>query len=280
MERQHALILFLALSLLVTLRGLVFAELSTLMRAKTPKHNEFSKQTRESNTEVVTSSVPTLRQGETLDGIARVRGSTVRVAQISGTGRKKKFRSTSEVSEPTGGRLLSAPEDNKLADRFLSEAITGQTRDTSGSKPGTLRARLVNAASEFLGAPYRWSGMSKQGGVDCSGLVKMVFAKLHIELPRTSREQIQSGEEVTMDKLKIGDLVFFSSNGATPNHVGLYIGDSQFVHAEKKAGQVIITDLTQRWYAERFLGARRVIDLGKGEKKPKEALEELGVTAN
>jgi cell wall-associated NlpC family hydrolase len=91
----------------------------------------------------------------------------------------------------------------------------------------------------------------------------MIFAKLHIELPRTSREQVQTGEDVPMDRLETGDLVFFSSDGQTPSHVGVYMGNHQFLHAEKKAGRVIITDLNRPWYAKRFLGARRVVDVAK-----------------
>jgi cell wall-associated NlpC family hydrolase len=91
----------------------------------------------------------------------------------------------------------------------------------------------------------------------------MIFAKLHIELPRTSRDQIQSGEEVPIDKLEAGDLVFFSSDGATPTHVGVYMGNHQFLHAEKKAGRVVMTDLNQPWYAKSFLGARRVVGIAK-----------------
>ena len=101
--------------------------------------------------------------------------------------------------------------------------------------------------------------------MDCSGLVKMLFAKLHVALPRSSREQIQSGKEVAMDQLELGDLVFFSSRGQTPTHVGVYVGDHQFLHAARKARQVVISDLNQPWYHKRFLGARRVIDLSKDD---------------
>jgi cell wall-associated NlpC family hydrolase len=66
-----------------------------------------------------------------------------------------------------------------------------------------------------------------------------------------------------MERLETGDLVFFSSDGNTPIHVGVYIGNHQFLHAEKKAGRVIITDLSQPWYAKRFLSARRVVNLSK-----------------
>ena len=100
--------------------------------------------------------------------------------------------------------------------------------------------------------------------MDCSGLVKALFAKLNIELPRTSREQFHSGQNIAVENLRTGDLLFFSSNGVTPDHVGLYIGNNRFVHAEKKAGYVIITDLNQPWYVKHFLGARRIVESEEG----------------
>ena len=144
---------------------------------------------------------------------------------------------------------------------LLSKAVCFP--EESAPVSAAVRYKLAKAARTFLGLPYRWGGMSERRGADCSGLVKMIFAKLHIELPRTSRDQIEAGEEVPMDRLETGDLVFFSSGGETPTHVGFYIGNHQFLHAEKKAGRVIITDLSQPWYAKRFLGARRVVDVAK-----------------
>ena len=123
-----------------------------------------------------------------------------------------------------------------------------------------IRDKLASAARHFLGLPYRWGGMSERHGMDCSGFVKALFATLHVDLPRTSREQFHAGENVAVENLQAGDLIFFSSDGMTPNHVGLYIGGSRFVHAERKAGRVIITDLNQPWYVKHFLGARRVVD--------------------
>jgi cell wall-associated NlpC family hydrolase len=88
---------------------------------------------------------------------------------------------------------------------------------------------------------------------------------VHINLPRTSREQIQSGKEIPVDQLEMGDLVFFSNGGEIPDHVGIYVGDHRFLHAEKRAGRVIVTDLNQPWYATRFLSARRVLDLERND---------------
>jgi cell wall-associated NlpC family hydrolase len=131
--------------------------------------------------------------------------------------------------------------------------------EESTADPQAVRTKLVKMARGFLGLPYRWGGMSGRRGVDCSGLVKIIFAKLHIELPRTSLEQGRSGKNVPLQNLQNGDLVFFSSDGATPNHVGLYVGENQFIHAEQKAGHVIVTDLNQPWYVKHFFGARRIL---------------------
>jgi len=134
--------------------------------------------------------------------------------------------------------------------------------ESSGAKE-SVRTKLVSMARSFLGLPYRWSGMAERRGVDCSGLVKILFAKLHINLPRTSREQMHAGEQIDLEDLEKGDLLFFSDDGATPNHVGLYIGDRRFVHAAKNPGKVIISELDHPWYTTHFLTARRILDAGK-----------------
>jgi LysM repeat protein len=123
------------------------------------------------------------------------------------------------------------------------------------------RIRLIKAGFEMLGVRYRFSGRSKKYGFDCSGLVTNLYSKFDIELPHSSREQFRYGEKVTRDRLEEGDLVFFSSQGRHPDHVGIYIGNDQFLHAARKAKKVIVSDLNQLWYAVRFLGARRIADL-------------------
>lgn len=80
----------------------------------------------------------------------------------------------------------------------------------------TVRYKLANMARSFLGLPYRWGGLSERRGVDCSGLVQILFAKLHIQLPRTSSDQVRSGENIAMQDLQTGDLVFFLPTGRLP----------------------------------------------------------------
>lgn len=138
------------------------------------------------------------------------------------------------------------------------------------SKEEPLRMRLASAGIEFLGVRYRWTGISELTGFDCSGLVKCLFDKFNISLPRSSREQFKVGEKVDKNRLEVGDLVFFSSRGKTPTHVGVYLGDNKFLHAARRAREVIISNLTAAWYSKRFLGARRLLDLWEPESKPAE----------
>jgi cell wall-associated NlpC family hydrolase len=158
------------------------------------------------------------------------------------------------AKEPTAAREQSARRGSSGGISASAKALISSLN----APTQTLRTQLAEIARRFLGLPYLWGGMSELRGVDCSGLVKMIFAALHIELPRTSREQSQLGAEVPIDELAMGDLLFFSSDGEMPSHVGVYIGDHRFIHAAKSAGRVIVSDLSEAWYSKRFLGARRI----------------------
>jgi hypothetical protein len=163
---------------------------------------------------------------------------------------------------------ISSPLEEGEASKFAS--IIGPQGMNGVAEEQPLRIRLASAGLEFLGAPYRWTGVSERSGFDCSGLVKYLFEKFNIRLPRSSREQFKVGAKVDHNKLEVGDLVFFSSRGKTPTHVGIYLGDDKFLHAARKAREVIISNLTAAWYSKRFLGARRLSDLWEPEPAPAE----------
>jgi cell wall-associated NlpC family hydrolase len=162
--------------------------------------------------------------------------------------------------EPAADVAPNVPVASDTVDQPASS--TGEVPESQAGLDGQpLRMQLASTGIGMLGVRYRWNGNSEQRGFDCSGLVKSLFEKFNISLPRSSREQFKTGEKVERDKLEIGDLVFFSSRGRTPSHVGIYIGDNQFLHAARKARRVVISNLTDRWYTKRFLGARRLLDL-------------------
>lgn len=110
-------------------------------------------------------------------------------------------------------------------------------------------------AKQFLGVPYVWGGTSPSG-FDCSGFVQYVFAHFGIALPRTSYDQFNVGTEVSQANLQPGDIVFFDSYGSGASHDGVYIGDGEFINAA--SSDVEIDNLTSGYWAEHYIGARRV----------------------
>ncbi|NLI14173.1 peptidoglycan-binding protein [Pelotomaculum propionicicum] len=115
---------------------------------------------------------------------------------------------------------------------------------------------LVAFAKQFLGTPYVWAGKSPSG-FDCSGFTYYVFNHFGISIPRAADEQYFSGAKVSQPQL--GDLVFFSTYEAGPSHVGIYIGDNQFIHSSSGTGDVTITSLSASYYSARYLGACRYL---------------------
>jgi cell wall-associated NlpC family hydrolase len=121
--------------------------------------------------------------------------------------------------------------------------------------------RLVETAKELEGIPYRYGGSSQDTGLDCSGLLGLTFAKaLGIKLPRRAIDMSKLGMPAPEDKLQGGDLVFFNTLGRNFSHVGLYLGDGKFIHAASRGAQrkVRINNLSDRYYRQRFNGARRI----------------------
>jgi cell wall-associated NlpC family hydrolase len=117
----------------------------------------------------------------------------------------------------------------------------------------------IDQAMDLLGIRYRRGGTSPEAGFDCSGFVTHVFREgLGLMLPRSSREMSKSGEVISRDELRPGDLVFFNTMRKTFSHVGIYLGDNQFVHAPRTGGRVRIEDLRESYWMKRFNGARRV----------------------
>ncbi len=117
----------------------------------------------------------------------------------------------------------------------------------------------IDSALDLLGIRYRRGGSSPEAGFDCSGLVSHVFReRLGLMLPRSSREMSKSGEAVSRDELQPGDLVFFNTMRNAFSHVGIYLGDNQFVHAPRSGGHVRVEDLRGSYWQKRFNGARRI----------------------
>ena len=103
--------------------------------------------------------------------------------------------------------------------------------------PTTLRTNIKNTALKYIGGAYVWGGNTLGAGVDCSGFVQQIFKQYGVTLPRVSKEQAKSGVAVSSGNKKVGDLVFYANSNGVVDHVAIYIGNNQVVHAAStKAG--------------------------------------------
>jgi cell wall-associated NlpC family hydrolase len=120
---------------------------------------------------------------------------------------------------------------------------------------------LVKVATGFLGAPYKLGGATVQG-IDCSAYVRKMYQFFDITLPRTAREQSRVGMAVGKDELEEGDLVFFRTRRPV-GHVGIYVGNNEFVHASSGERFVRIDSLDKPYFQKRFVRAVRIKGLEK-----------------
>jgi peptidoglycan endopeptidase LytE len=122
---------------------------------------------------------------------------------------------------------------------------------------------LVKVALCFLGAPYRLGGSSVRG-LDCSGLVRKIYQVFNIDLPRTAYAQSMLGLSVKRSELVAGDLIFFNTSRRL-GHVGIYIGNNEFVHASSYKRMVSVDKLSMPYFAKRFVRAVRLKGNYEGE---------------
>ena len=134
---------------------------------------------------------------------------------------------------------------------------------TPGSSGGAGRPEVVEIGLRYLGVPYAWGGTSPETGFDCSGLTQYAYREIGIDIPRTSRSQFRAGTRIVeerLDLLELGDLVFFGYEGdpGRVHHVGIYVGDENFLHAPQTGDVVRVSSLLER-IAEKddYVGASR-----------------------
>jgi len=141
-----------------------------------------------------------------------------------------------------------------------SESSGNGTTSTSSAPPANLSLgqKIAELGKSFVGHRYVWGGTSPSG-FDCSGLVTYVMRQNSISVTRTASGQFRdNGVKVNKSDLSPGDMVFFSNNGRSVTHVGIYIGNNQFVHASNSRKGVIISDLGTAYYTRVWWGAKRV----------------------
>ena len=167
---------------------------------------------------------------------------------------------------PTGPAGVAAPAPSLPGpDPSASHAPAGVLPDPSGpagvSSPGVphdraaMSAAVLSTAMGLTGVPYQLGGASPSG-FDCSGFVQYVLGRHGIVMPRTVIEQYDVGD--VTPAIEPGDLVFFETVGSNASHVGIAVDASSFVHAPNSRGVVRVDRLDAPYWADRFLGARRI----------------------
>ena len=173
---------------------------------------------------------------------------------------------TDEVDESAEDDDFLGDDDDLVMNNDLAEM--DKDADASSELLGNWdspneRSLFVRVAKGFLGAPYRWGGSTVRG-LDCSSFVKKLYEFFDVSLPRTAKEQAHVGQRVSRDELKEGDLVFFNTRRAY-GHVGIYIGNNEFVHASAgRERRVRIDTLDKPYYDKRFVKAVRIKGLDSG----------------
>lgn len=158
-------------------------------------------------------------------------------------------------------------QEKEAAGKELKASDTGQYKDERAKK-------IVSLGLDLFGHPYKYGGENLTNGIDCSFFVQTIFKELGIKLPRTAREQFRQGIKLKKkDPLKVGELVFFKktyyskkknkkgkrTSWTKINHVGIYIGNGEFIHATINVKRVTISRLDEPYFQKRYAGARRFL---------------------
>lgn len=188
-------------------------------------------------------------------------------------------------SKPAPGSTSKASQKPSNTDSTAARRLTAIDRASHGREmPGTdwstsSAARgenIARTALAYRGVPYRFGGRSAKSGFDCSGLVQAVCAKWGLYLPRVAGAQFGHGTPVKPDALRPGDLVFFQGTYKRGlSHVGIFIGEGQFVHAAGAGKGVMISSLSDPYHLKHWAGARR-FDL----KQLPKTIDELPILAS
>lgn len=152
----------------------------------------------------------------------------------------------------------SAPPVAKSPVKTRSQTTaTAKTVRITHIDHATASSELMLQSMSLIGTPYRFGGSNRSTGFDCSGMVQFVYkTAINVNLPRTARDMAAAGKAINKNQLKVGDLVFFNTNGKKFSHVGLYIGENRFIHAPSSKSSIKINYLSDKYYATRFAGAR------------------------
>ena len=148
-----------------------------------------------------------------------------------------------EIDEDSDKGYIST-SNNYVEVRYALEQAVEFFPATKG--PTTLRTNIKNTALKYIGGRYVWGGTTLGSGVDCSGFVQQIFKIYGVKLPRTSRDQAKIGSAVSSGNKKVGDLIFYANSNGVIDHVAIYIGNNQIVHAANTKSGIKINNWDYR----------------------------------
>jgi cell wall-associated NlpC family hydrolase len=218
----------------------------------------------------------TVRKGDTLSKIAKkthqpmkqimalnhVNNKSLRVGQKLVLAKSKPVSEDENIAAETAtDEDDDAPDIANSDDKEETIDAGNDERESKGELLGKWNSPdemqlFVKVATGFIGAPYRFGGSSLKG-IDCSSFVQKIYRIFDVTLPRNAREQSKVGISISRENLAQGDLVFFHTKRSL-GHVGIYIGNNEFVHASSKSKGVRIDSLDTPYYQKRFQRAVRV----------------------
>ena len=189
---------------------------------------------------------------EEIKRMNRLHSATLKVGQslvLPKTGMKEEEEESGDSEESTREGLAEGNSDKQEAPEPLGKWSNPEERNL-----------FVRVVKTFLGAPYRLGGSTLKG-IDCSAFVKKIYEIFDIHLPRTTREQFHIGKKIEKNALEEGDLVFFKTQRSNNAHVGIYIGNNEFVHASNRKREVKVDNLDAPYFNKHFLKGVRLKEL-------------------
>jgi cell wall-associated NlpC family hydrolase len=180
----------------------------------------------------------------------------VTIGQISGT-----WAPLGAVNDPSNLNSNWTRNVSRYYAEMGGDPASSVFSSSSSLAPGpvgsVIGTQVAMEALTHLGKPYVWGGESPEAGFDCSGLVKYLYSRHGIALPRVADAQARVGTSIPPSALQAGDAVFFADSSGYVGHEGLYLGNGQFIHAPHTGDVVKVSSLLDPGYSTRYAGARR-----------------------
>ena len=239
---------------------------SSYLTSKKPSTETSSNTSNDKNNQ--TNETSTTKYISASSGLNVRKGPSTSYSVIStlAKGTKVTVKSTSNGwSKITSGSITGYVNSSYLTSKKPSTTTSSNSSSSStnsSTSTSNSASKVISYAKKLLGKPYVW-GAQGPNGFDCSGFTYYVFKNsAGITLPRTSSAQSKYGKSVSKSNLKAGDLIFFDTvgpNNGAVTHVGLYIGNGQFIHAASGQGKVVINNLNSSYYVKAYVNSRRVL---------------------